>query len=398
MSLLEHPEALALLADAELSSQAVVGCRDRLVAFLQRYLPWFYRTEQRAAATVIIHGKLSNLKRKTIEPIARQAKRKRKALQDFVGCGKWDDDAVQRQLCEHVGAELGDAQAVLVVDPSGFAKKGTESCGVARQWCGQLAKVENCQVGVFLTYAAARGHTLVAGRLYLPKEWAADDQRRAKCHVPKDVIFQEKWRIGLDLLERVSPWLPHGWVTGDDELGRVTEFRAQLRFRRERYVLDVPSNTLVREIDPQRRRGAFERIEVWAARQPAPRWKTLTIRDGEKEPLRVRALQRRVQSKDEDGRVGPAETAVVIQTLGREPRTSYALSNAARTEKLAPVVRAKLERHRVEEDLKTGKQEVGLGHYEVRSWVGWHHHLTLSLLALWFVVLETMRLKKKRPR
>jgi SRSO17 transposase len=343
-----------------------------------------------------VEYKLSNLKRKTIEPIARQAKRKRKALQDFVGGGKWDDDAVQRQLWKHVGEELGDAQAVLVVDPSGFAKKGKESCGVARQWCGQLGKVENCQVGVFLTYAAARGHTLVAGRLYLPKEWAEDNRRREKCHVPEDVLFEEKWRIGLDLLERVSPYLQHGWVTGDDELGRVTEFRAQLRLRQERYVLDVPSNTLVREMDPKRGRGLFERIEVWAARQPAQRWKTLTIRDGEKEPLRVKALKRRMQSKDADGRVGPAETAVVIQTLGKEPRTYYALSNAERTAKVVTVVRPKLERHRVEEDLKTGKQEVGLGHYEVRSWVGWHHHVTLSFLALWFVMLETMRLKKKR--
>jgi hypothetical protein len=107
-----------------------------------------------------------------------------------------------------------------------------------------------------------------------------------------------------------------------------------LRLRQERYVLDVPSNTLVRELDPKRGRGLFERIEVWAARQPAQRWKTLTIRDGEKEPLRVKALKRRMQSKDADGRVGPAETAVVIQTLGKEPRTYYALSNAERTAKV----------------------------------------------------------------
>ena len=397
MSLLEHPEAMALLADAELTSQAVVGCRDRLVPFLQRYLPWFYRSEQREAATVIIQGKLKNLKRKTIEPIARQAHRKRKALQDFVGCGKWDDDAVQEQLWKHVAAELGDDQAVLIVDPSGFPKKGTASCGVARQWCGCLGKVDNCQVGVFVSYAAARGHTLVASRLYLTQEWAADERRREKCHVPEQVIFQEKWRIGLDLLEQLRSALPHGWVTGDDELGRVIALREQLRLWEEPYVLDVPSNTLVRESDAQRR-GPFARLDVWAARQPAQRWRTLTIRAGEQEPLRVRALKRRLQTKDEDGRVGPIETALVIQSLGKEQRTWYAVSNAERDEPLAELVRVKLERHRVEEDLKTGKQEIGLGHYEVRSWVGWHHHMTLSLLALWFVMLETLRLKKTRQR
>jgi SRSO17 transposase len=302
---------------------------------------------------------------------------------------------VQGQLVEHVAEELGDEQGVLILDPSGFAKKGTESCGVARQWCGRLGKIDNCQVGVFVSYASSQGHTLVAGRLYLPEEWAEDGKRRRKCHVPEEVYFQEKWRIALDLLERVSPGLPHGWVTGDDELGRVTELRGHLRRQRERYVLDVPCNTLVREIDPQQGRGPFERIEVWAARQPRQRWKTLTIRDGEKGPLRVQALKRRVQTKEEDGRVGPAETAVVIRTLGKEAQTSYAVSNAQREEELVELVRAKLTRHRVEEDFQTAKQEVGLGHYEVRSWVGWHHHMTLSFLALWFVVLETKRLKKK---
>jgi SRSO17 transposase len=395
MSLLEHPQAQALLQDAVLTSAAVVSCRERLEEYLQRYLPWFYRQEQRDAARVILQGKFTNLQRKTSEPIARQAKLKRRPLQHFVGAGKWDDQAVLRQLWQHVGEELGDPQAVLIVDPSGFAKKGTESCGVGRQWLGQHGKVDNGQVGVFVSYAAAAGHTLVASRLYLPEDWAADPKRREQCFVPQDVVFQEKWRLGLDLLEQVSPCLPHGWVVGDDELGRATEFRAALRRRRERYVLDVPCNTLVREIDPTQPRGAFERIEAWAKRQPTERWKSLRIRAGEKGPVRVLALKRRVQTKDEDGRVGPAETALVLRTLGKDGKLSYALSNAARDEDLMELVRPKLERHRVEEDLEAGKQEIGLSHYEVRSWVGWHHHMTLSLLALWFLVLEAVRLKKK---
>jgi SRSO17 transposase len=399
MSLLEHPKAQALLADATLTPAAVRNCHDHLTQFLQRYLPRFYRDEQRQLATVLIEGRLSGLERKTSEPIAHQAGRHRKPLQHFVGAGCWDDEAVMAELRRHVAEELGDPDAVLICDSSGFPKKGKASCGVARQWCGRLGKVENCQVGVFLAYAAPGGHAPLDRRLYLPEDWAADRKRRRLTHVPRTVGFQEKWRIGLELLDRSGPDLPHGWVAADDEFGRSTEFRAQLRLRGERYVLDVPSNTLVREVGhrPGGRRMPFERAEVWAARQPAGRWKTLTLRGGEQGPLKVRALKRRLQTKDEDGRVGPSETVVVIRALGGEARTWYTVSNARRGERLHRLVGVHRERHRVEEVLQEGKGEVGLGQYEVRSWVGWHHHMTLGLLALWFLALERRRVGKKNP-
>jgi SRSO17 transposase len=397
MSLLEHPQAQELLADAVVSAAAVRHCQEHLTQFLQRYLPLFYRHEQRDLATLVIRGRLSGLERKTSEPIAHQAGRHRKPVQHFVGQGAWDDEAVMAELRQHVAEELGDPEAVLVVDGSGFPKKGTESCGVARQWCGRLGKVENCQVGVFLSYAAPGGHAPLDRRLFLTQDWAADRKRRRKTHVPPEVVFQEKWRVALDLLDRSGPDVPHGWVAGDDEFGRATDFRAQLRLREERYVLDVPANTLVREVArrPGGKRPAFERAEVWAARQPASRWKTVTIRGGEKGPLKVRALKRRVQTKDDDGHVGPSETLTVIRGLGAEPPTWYTVSNAPRRERLATLVKVQSERHRVEEVLQEGKGEVGLGHYEVRSWVGWHHHMTLALLALWFLALERRRLGGK---
>ena len=397
MSLLEHPQAQALLADAVVSPTAVRSCQEHLTQFLQRYLPLFYRKEHRDLATLVIQGRLSALERKTSEPIAHQAGHHRKPVQHFVGAGAWDDDAVLAELRQHVAEELGDPQAVLVVDSSGFPKKGTASCGVARQWCGRLGKIENCQVGVFLGYAAPGGHAPLDRRLFLTQDWAADGQRRQKTHVPPEVVFQEKWRIALDLLEGSGSEVPHGWVVGDDEFGRVTDFRAQLRLRHERYVLDVPADTLVREVArrPDGTRPPFERVEVWAARQPASRWKTITLRDGEKGPLKVRALKRRVQTKDEDGHVGPTETLVVIRSLGAEPQTWYTVSNARRQERLATLVRVHGERHRIEEVLQEGKGEVGLGQYEVRSWVGWHHHMSLALLALWYVTLERRRLGKK---
>jgi SRSO17 transposase len=397
MSLLEHPVAQALLEDTVVTASAVRGCRDRLAKFLERYLPRFYREEQRELAAVVIQGKLSNLQRKTAEPIAYAADRERKPVQHFVGAGKWDDEAVSAELRRHVSAEIGDADGIFVVDGSGFAKKGTESCGVARQWCGRLGKIENCQNGVFLSYATVHGSALVDRQLYLPKEWADDAQRREKCHVPEDVEFKEKWRIALDLMER-SEEVPHRWVAADDEFGRVTAFRAELRFRKKTYVVDVPSNTLVREIARRVDGGkpAFERVDVWAARQPAKRWKVIRVRPGEKGFIQVQTLCARVQTKDEDGCVGPSETVVVTRTVDQEKRTTYRLSNADQAIKLWKLVYVGSERHRVEEVLQAGKGEVGLGQYEVRSWVGWHHHMTLSMLALWFLTTERRRVTKNR--
>src|SRR5258708_8079716 len=157
MSLLDHPAAQALLAEAELTGDSVRSCRERLTRFIQRYLPLFSRKEQHQHALVVLQGRLSNLERKTSEPIAYLAGEERKPVQNFVGAGAWDDEAIMSELRRHVRAEIGEADAVLVLDPSAFAKKGTESCGVDRQWCGRLGKLENCQVGVFCGYASVKG-------------------------------------------------------------------------------------------------------------------------------------------------------------------------------------------------------------------------------------------------
>ena len=310
------------------------------------------------------------------------------------------------ELRQHVREELADPDGVVVVDPSGFPKKGAESCGVDRQWCGRPGKVDNCQVGVFPAYATEAGYAPLDRRLYLPEDWANDEARREKCHVPEGVKFRETWRIALDLLDRSLPGLLHGWIVGDDELGRATKFRAALRQRTERYVLDVPCDTTVRDLErrrpPRKKAGVgrrrevpFVRADAWAARQPQSRWERITVRDGEKGPLAVDAMRVRVRTK-QDGRVGPEERMVVIRTVG-ESRIDYALSNAGPETPLAEVVRAQRQRHRIEEVFGAGKGEVGLDHYEVRSWVGWHHHMTLSLVALWFLCLERRRVGGKNP-
>ena len=199
MPLLDHPEARALLADAVLTPEAVRGCECRLTVFLGGYLPHFYRAEQRTNATLVIRGLLGGLQRKTCEPIAVAAGVPRKPIQFLVGAGKWDDEAVMAELRHHVAEELGDDRAVLVIDATTFPKSGADSCGVGRQWCGRLGKQENCQRGIFLAYAAAAGYAPVDRRLYLPRDWAEDPARRAKCHVPEDVEFREGWRIAVEL-------------------------------------------------------------------------------------------------------------------------------------------------------------------------------------------------------
>jgi len=399
MSLLERPEAQALLEDAAMTARTVGGCADRLTGFLARYLPLFYREEPRKHLRLAVEGRLSGLQRKTSEPIAREADVPRRGLQRFVGAGEWDDEAAMAELRRHAGEELGDPQGVLILDPSGFAKKGQDSCGVARQWCGRLGKVDNCQVGVYLAYASPAGSALVDRQLYLPEERAADRQHRKKTHVPKEVVFQEKWRIGLQLIDRSGAELPFAWVTGDDEFGRASAFRAQLRVRRLRYVLDIPCNTLIRVVGapaaPGRRWPAWQRVDQWGREQPSWRWRKIRIRDGTKGPLVVRALTARVQARDEDGCAGKLERLTVIRTIDRQPQVWYTLSNALEEVSDETVVQVHSQRHGIEDLLQAAKGEVGLGHYEVRSWTGWHHHMTLCLLALWFLVLEKRRLGKK---
>jgi len=306
------------------------------------------------------------------------------------------------ELREQAATDLGDAKGVLVVDPSSFAKKGKDSCGVKRQWCGRLGKTDNCQVGVFLSYASAKGHTMLDRQLYLPEDWAADEARREKTHVPKTVAYQPKWRIGLDLIRR-SKAIPHAWVTGDDEFGRVSELREELREDGEHYVLDVPCNTLVRDLEEPvrqrnrrgRRKPPFRRVDTWASRQPDNCWHEIEIRAGEKGPLKAKALRARVQTRSA-GRVGAEEVLVVIRTQEEKPQTWYTLSDVAASASTVEIVRAHAERHRVEETLQEAKGEVGLADYEVRSWTGWHHHMTLCVLALLFVVLEQLRMGKKK--
>src|SRR5947199_2454241 len=236
----------------------------RLENFLKPFVARLQEVEQKAHARSYVTGLLSDLKRKNAESVAYLHDQDRLPLQKFIGCSPWDHGPLLWELARQVGAELGEADGVIVFDPSAHPKKGTESVGVQRQWCGRLGKIENCQVGVYLAYASRVEHALVDGRLYLPKEWAAAKERRARAGVPKGVRFRTRHQLALELLAEHGPVLPHTWVTGDDEMGRSSWFRGQLRQRGERYLLAVPSNTAVRDLaakpPPYQGRGRHPKV------------------------------------------------------------------------------------------------------------------------------------------
>jgi SRSO17 transposase len=407
MTILEHPEAQALLNDAVLTVKQVEELGRRMEPFLQRYFPLFQRAEQRTNALHILEGKLSSLSRKTCEPIAHSLGVRREVLQDFIGVSPWDDQLILAEIRKHVAEVWHDPNGVLLGDGSGFPKKGDHSCGVKRQYCGRLGKVDNCQIGIFLGYACRYGHTLLDHRLFLPKEWANDPQRREKTGVPEDVVYKESWEIFLDQVDECKD-VPHSWVTADAEFGRVYQCRKGLRERQEQYVLDVRNDMVIRDLcatPPERKsnRGRhplppWQSIEAWTESRPATVWQRFEIRAGEKRPLLVEACETQVQTQD-DGRVGEEqERLVVIRTVNNpEAKTWSTLSNAVETVPLLQVVWAHAQRHWEEASFKEGKSEVGMAHYEVRGWRGWHHHMTMSLLALWFLGLERFREQTTTP-
>jgi SRSO17 transposase len=368
------------------------GLTPRLESFLRPFAELLHSAQQQTNAGHYIQGLLSDLGGKDVESIAYLHDRERQGLQKFIGQADWDHRPLSAELARQVGAELGEADGVLVFDPSAFPKKGTESVGVQRQWCGRLGKLENCQVGVYLGYVSRREHALADVRLYLPREWATHKRRRRKAGVPAAVRFRTRHELALEMLDGSGPALPHAWVSGDDEMGRSSWFRAELRSRGECYLLAVPSNTSVRDLaapDPpyagcgRPPLPPFRRADRWSAAVPEGAWQVIEVRDGEKGPVVVQAARTLVQARAENQASEVAELLVVFrerQGAGTW-KYDYLLSNAPLGTSLAEFARVFKAQHRIEECLKRAKGQAGLADYQVRTWAGWHHHQTLSLIA-----------------
>jgi SRSO17 transposase len=393
-----------LLAACQVPPALFRGVIGRLDEFAVPFAAALPSPESRRHTRTYLAGLLSDVERKNAESIAYRYDLDRQTIQRFVGEVDWDHDPLIGELTGQVARAIGRPDAVLVFDPSAFPKKGAASVGVQRQWCGRLGKVENCQVGVFLGYVGDDDRALVDFRLYLPREWAEDGKRRKKAGVPRDARYRTRHELALEMLQRRGGALPHGWVAGDDEMGRPAWFRKRLADDEERYLLAVPSNTTVRDLgEPppsygghgRRPKAPFRSVRAWCAALPAEAWMKLTVRDGEKGPLEVEVVARRVESRIDRRVVGFEEMLVVVRyTDSGVLKHDYHLSNAAPGTPLAEFARVAKASHRIEECLKRSKSEAGLGEYQVRNWRGWHHHMTLSLIATWFLVVEARRGKK----
>jgi SRSO17 transposase len=393
-----------LLADCQVHPAVFEGMMDRLDQFAEPFAARLRRPEQREHAQSYLRGLLSDVERKNAETIAYRHDEDRQGLQTFLGTAPWDHQPLLEELARQVEAELGEADGVIVFDPSAFAKKGRHSAAVARQWCGRLGKIDNCQVGIFMGYVSRTEHALVDVRLYVPREWTKDRRRRKECGIPKELRYQTRHEMALEMLKTKGRLLPHAWIAGDDEMGRPAWFRRKLERSGERYLLAVPSNTTIRDLEseppPYSGRGRqpkqpFRQVRAWCESLPKEAWTQWEVRDAEKGPLVVEMVKRRVVAKI-DRKVGDEETLVVIRRLEEDGALAhdYYLSNAPVTTSHDEFARVAKAEHRIEECIQRGKSEAGMADYQVRTWIGWHHHITLSLMAAWFLVLEAQRGKK----
>jgi SRSO17 transposase len=398
-----------MLAQAEIPPELVDGFLSRLEAFVLPFAESLASDEQRRHTLEYLTGLISKLEHKTAEGIAYLHDQERQGLQKFIGLSPWDHAPLSLRLAVQVAEELGEADGVIVFDPSGFVKKGTRSVGVARQWCGRVGKTENCQVGVYMAYVSRKEHAIVNTRLYLPEEWTKDRRRCEAAGVPRGVRFRTRHELALEMLDEHGAVLPHAWVAGDDEMGRPYDFRLKLRGRNERYLLAVPSNTWVRDIEaapPERAsRGPrpwnpFMRMDRWRGALPESAWTTIEVRDGEKGPLVVDVVKRRVRARTPTNGTGPEELLLITRERQHDGtfKHDYYLSNADPETTLKELARVTRAAHRVEECFKRAKGEAGLGDYQVRSWIAWHRHQTLALLAAWFLNRETRRGKNPDRR
>jgi len=420
----------ALLSDCIVSPDVFTPMIDRLAEFV---VPYQQAMETEAAQRnlhLYLQGLLSHLPNKNAEDIATFVNVEPLVIQAFIGTAPWDHRPLIEVLVPQVVHRLGQPNGILAFDPSSFPKRGIHSVGVKRQWCGHRGKVDNCQVGVFMGYVAAEEHALLDFRLSLPQEWARDEQRRQACHVPPEIRYQTRQEQCLEMLDAWSVYVPHGWVTGDDELGRHTGFRQALRERGERYVLGVPCTTTIRDLEAlppayqgrgRRPKAPWQSVTAWRKLLDPRVWRTFMVRDGEKGPVVIEMVKRRVQTRMEGKCTGPKEWLVITRRLVTDERTLEARASRDATDhdaryryhyyltpsdgcgvafpepslgELARVIKAGA---CIEASFKRGKGEVGMDEYQVRTWHGWHHHMALSLLAIWFLIGETHRGQQLTP-
>src|SRR3954447_18353490 len=392
----------------------VRAAAEQLVNFHERFAPLFGKDQAQDHAYDYIKGLMVCPERKSIEPIALLVGHGDvSGLQKFVGAGPWPYDEVQAEAQSLFADELvpsgidSPVGTVGVVDESAFTKKGAHSAGVARQ--------DNCQVGVFLVGVTPAGSALLDHQLFLPEPWYEPTPeakaRRDQAHIPEDLTFRTKPRIAAELVRAVAVLgtVVLDWIVADEEYGRAGHFLDELESLEQRYVVEVPSTTAVWTADPAScvpaysgrgrvptapSRDAVRTVAALAAELPGPAWKALRVREGTVGPLvfefaavRVWAMRHR--------KPGPPAWLLIRRSLEAKPELKYYVSNAGAETPLSTLALVACTRCRVEEFFEDCKSYLGMAQYETRSWVGWHHHMTLVGLAHLFVTLARQRLKKK---
>jgi SRSO17 transposase len=349
----------------------------------QRIAPRFRRPEVRTRAWRYLAGLLGPVQRKNGWQLAEQLGEEHpRGVQRLLDAAQWDADAVRDDLRAYVVEHLSDARGVLVVDETGFLKKGTKSVGVARQYSGTAGRTENCQIGVFLVYATPKGRAFLDRALYLPKAWAEDAARRTEAGVPQTVRFATKVALAKSMLQRAfAAGVPASWVTGDTVYGNDPHLRSWLETERHAYVLAVPKTHRV-WIDQRQ-----EAAQVAFARLPAEAWQRLSAGEGSQGPRWYDWAWIRISGISA---AGWGRWLLARRSLSNPTELAYYRVFAPEATLLEEVVRAAGSRWSIEESFERAKGEVGLDQYEVRHWEAWHRHITLALLA--HAYLEVTRL------
>jgi len=399
----------------------VAGFLHELRGFHEAFRECFARSEPRAQFFGYMVGQFSALERKSIEPMALQVEGGNvRAMQRLISDGMWDEAQMRRTYHRLLHDDMGDAEGVLLVDESRFPKKGRESVGVARQYCGTLGKVENCQVGVFAAYASRHGYAFVDKRLFLPEAWFTEAYaaRRTKCKVPDDLTFHTKPQLAIEILRDIhqEELLSFKYMVADCLYGNSPEFiEAAEQCGGKIYFVSIPSDTRCWLQGPvtQPKRYTYKG-EARAKR---------VVRHMEKAPIAVEGLAKSIHDcfwyrrKVAEGTKGPIEYEftkrqvvwckdrlpyktvwlVMKRTIGEKPSYYYYISNAPVSTRLRTFVWLSGMRWAIEQCFEETKTELGMDHYEIRKYPGWHHHMLTCMLAHFFLWHMKIRLGKKSP-
>jgi len=323
-------------------------------------------------------------------------------LHHFISESPWRKEPVVKRLQKDASSLIGGKDAALVVDGVSFPKQGEKSVGVARQWCGRLGKVENCQVGVFLGLATPDGErTLIDERLFLPEDWIEDEGRREEAGVPEDVEFKTKPELALEMIKEAKENdVEFGWVNADSLYGRSSSFRENLDEEDVTYMVDIPKDTKLwlaediasqSEIDePSKRADELEKI------LDSNQEKEVEIRETERGKLESVVTALRVHTNKDD-HPSDKEEWLLIRRDKNKDETKYFLSNAPPETNLRKLVEMSSTRYWIERAIEDGKGEIGMDDYEVRKWKGWHHHMTMTMLAMLLLLEMKIDLEDKTP-